>query len=135
MMVRSVFRFGIVQVRVTWLPDRVAERSPTGSGKFSDGGCGAPGVPHPGKNMSKLSASANQPCRGSKTIGVSLMETVAVSVYARVFLELPVSDQRRNANCNSQGQDDANLHPILSFGERSEGNESDIHYKVHTSDK
>ena len=135
MMVRSVFRLGIVQVRVTRLPDRVAERSPTGSGKFSDGGWGAPGVPHPGKRMTKLSASANQLFRGSKTIAVSLIEPVAVPVYAPDLFGIAGSDQLRNANCKNQRQDDANLHPILSFGERSEGNESDLHYKVHTSDK
>jgi hypothetical protein len=36
--VLSVLRFGTVHVKLTWFPVRVADRSRTGSGKFSDGG-------------------------------------------------------------------------------------------------
>src|ERR1700723_196984 len=43
----SVFFLGQVHVRITRSPARVADRSVTVWGKFSDGGCGAPGVPHP----------------------------------------------------------------------------------------
>ena len=43
----SVFFRGVVQVRKTWSPVRVAARLVTGSGSFNEGGNGAPGVPQP----------------------------------------------------------------------------------------
>jgi hypothetical protein len=43
----SVFFLGMVQARETWFPVRDAVRLVTGSGNLSEGGMGAPGVPHP----------------------------------------------------------------------------------------
>src|ERR1700757_2918692 len=54
--VLSVLRFGIVQVSATLSPFRVADQSPTGSARFSDGGCGAAGVPHPDSDAHKIPA-------------------------------------------------------------------------------
>ncbi len=54
----SVLRLGMVQVRDTWFPTRVAERSVTRSGRLSDGGCGAPGVPHPERHAHRDTISA-----------------------------------------------------------------------------
>jgi hypothetical protein len=58
-----------------------------------EGGCGAPGVPHPGNKITKPSASVIQPFRGRKTIAVSLMEPVTVSVFARVLCGRTGPDQ------------------------------------------
>src|SRR5256885_17057601 len=46
----SVVSVGCVQVRVTLSPLRLACRSRTGSGRCSEGGCGAPGVPQPARD-------------------------------------------------------------------------------------
>ena len=48
---------GIVQVRFTASPVRLAERSLTGSGRLSDGGKGAPGVPQPTRALNATSAA------------------------------------------------------------------------------
>jgi hypothetical protein len=61
--VRSVFRFGIVQVSATWLPARLADKSPTTVGRFSEGGCGAPGVPQPASTPHIASPRAPQSFR------------------------------------------------------------------------
>src|SRR5208282_5673405 len=42
----SVFFLGVFQESDTWSPARTADKSFTRSGRFSEGGCGAPGVPH-----------------------------------------------------------------------------------------
>jgi hypothetical protein len=75
MIVRSVFRFGIVHVSVTWFPARVADRSPTASGRFKEGGCGAPGVPHAASRAHRPNPSTAQHLRPSEIIAVSLMDT------------------------------------------------------------
>jgi len=72
--VLSVFRLGLVQVSVTALPARVAAKSVTGSGKFSDGGCGAPGVPHPETKAHSPTVSAAHAIRSDEIIAFSLME-------------------------------------------------------------
>jgi len=66
--VLSVFRFGLVQVSVTVFPARTAVRSPTGSGKLSDGGWGAPGVPHPGIRVQSASTKMAQAFRSNELI-------------------------------------------------------------------
>jgi hypothetical protein len=72
--VLSVLRFGIVHVKATRLPVRIAVKSVTGAGRFSDGGCGAPGVPHPESNAHNTTASAAQVFRSNELIAFSLME-------------------------------------------------------------
>jgi hypothetical protein len=66
--VLSVLRFGIVHVSVTLSPFRVADKSPTGSARFSDGGCGAPGVPHPESSAQSTTASAGNAFRSIELI-------------------------------------------------------------------
>ncbi len=55
-------------------PVRVAERFSTASGRFSDGGWGAPGVPQPDIHAQKITAIAAQPFRRNELIAISLME-------------------------------------------------------------
>jgi hypothetical protein len=53
----SVLRRGIVQVKVTSFPLRTAARSVALSGRSSEGGWGAPGMPHPASNAAAVSAA------------------------------------------------------------------------------
>jgi hypothetical protein len=61
--VLSVLRFGIVHVSATWLPVRIAAKSSTGSARFSDGGCGALGVPQPESTAHNTIANPSQAFR------------------------------------------------------------------------
>jgi hypothetical protein len=70
--VLSVLRFGIVQFNVTAFPALVADKSVTGSGRFSDGGCGAPGVPQPASQMPASNPAPAHAVRLSKLIDPSL---------------------------------------------------------------
>ncbi len=62
----SVVFAGMVQVRVTWDPVRTAERSLTGTGRFNEGGSGAPGMPHPvrAKAAARAAMSAERSAEG-----------------------------------------------------------------------
>src|SRR6185503_114128 len=128
--VRSVFRLGIVQFSLTSPPARVADKSRTGAGRFKEGGCGAPGVPHPERAV-KLSPKATFPIRFSKIIALSLMEMGLTARYC--------SDQRQDrvigtpiATISSERRGPAT---DFSSVERSEEHEPDIHHKIHTSYK
>lgn len=55
----SVVFVGMVQVSATWGPVRSAERSATGTGRLSDGGRGAPGMPQPPSATADANAAVN----------------------------------------------------------------------------
>jgi hypothetical protein len=48
----------MVHVKVTWPPLRTAARSAAFSGKLSEGGRGAPGMPHPASSAAANAATA-----------------------------------------------------------------------------
>jgi hypothetical protein len=72
--VRSVFRLGIVQFSFMAVPARVADKSRTTPGKPSEGGWGAPGVPHPEKTEQAPRPRAAHAAHLSEAIAVSLMD-------------------------------------------------------------
>ena len=63
---------GMVQVSETSLPLRTAERSATRSGRSSEGGWGAPGVPHPVIHADMTIPKTAQPARLNVLIALSV---------------------------------------------------------------
>src|ERR1035437_5287881 len=75
----SVFLFGIVQVSETWSPVRVATRLFTGTGRLSEGGNGAPGIPQPLNTSPKASPAPALATPANRTIPCTLF--IALPVY------------------------------------------------------